>query len=108
MSDPRWSGLGSLRSWRKDAAGAVPGFSAGGRISGLIAFGPTRAYCGGSQALLRVPGVCLSVLDAKKPLQTRPMVAKPYFSCFIPASAPHPTHVLGWGRYRVPGGVPPA
>ena len=87
----RWTGLGSLRPWRKDAASAVPGFSAGWRISGLIAFGSTGAYCGGSQALLWAAGVCLSVLDAKKPLHTRPMVAKRSFSSFTPASAPHPT-----------------
>ena len=73
----------------------VPGFSAGWRISGLIVFGPTRAYCGGSQALPWAPGVCVSVLDAKKPLHTRPMVAKRSFSSFTPASAPHPTFRAG-------------
>ena len=85
---PRVTGLGSLRPRRKDA---VPGSIAGCRISGLITFGPTRAYCGGSHAVLGAPGVCLSVLEAKTPLHTRPTVSKRSLSCFALASAPHPS-----------------
>ena len=76
----------------KDTTCAVPGFSLGWRRTGLIAFGAPRVYCGGSHAILWVPGVCLSVLEAKKRLHACRTVAKHCFSRFTHTSAQQPTN----------------
>ena len=76
----------------------VPGLSQVWWISGLIAFGAMREYCGGLNASLGVSGVCLGLLEAMDPVSPPPTSEKHRFISFTSASAPHPNYSVLFPR----------